>query len=506
MNIEQIKQQIEELKAAQKFREAAELEKQLPPEARAANPFDATALPPQKPEPLPFETDPAAAKAATDITSRPAAPFDPIGVGAAKEGVKRIGGAIGDALSSAANVASNPYSIGQGKWESAPSPKSPEAPKATEPEKETIAPLTGKDKPTTEGGSGSAYMKVEGYIPYRKVANEVDDLDNIDFTDENRKLDANQLKVEQQAADLKNQVDTLMAAHNVAREGVEKRELAQQLVQAVGLMAAGAYGLKTGLDLSGVKFNSTDWQQKYAQLQQDLNNKLSVAKEKYGVDMDALGKERQRLMEAKDEKRAVYQMAFQKAQQSTNFKQEERNYQDRLKMWNDEMIMRAKKASAEGKDPVEKLARERENDLDKFTTDYLKLVANIPKLKNNDDKVAAANEAKALDARITMMRGYPMVANPKIYDTAGEGFFSSNWEGIAQEVNKQNNNIAALERKNPEAARYKAEMTTRIQEYTRQYMKSWQNGPGLSLEGADAKAREKVLTEFGKLLSNKAKY
>lgn len=61
------------------------------------------------------------------------------------------------------------------------------------------------------------------------------------------------------------------------KDKLDRRELAETLVQAFTQLAAGWYGLKHGMDMSGLEFNKQDWKAKLADLRQQEASKLSEA-------------------------------------------------------------------------------------------------------------------------------------------------------------------------------------------------------------------------------------
>lgn len=62
-----------------------------------------------------------------------------------------------------------------------------------------------------------------------------------------------------------------------AKNNLDKREFIEKITQAVGQLAAGWYGLKHGMDMSGLQFDKTDWQAKLADMRGEQGRMLAEA-------------------------------------------------------------------------------------------------------------------------------------------------------------------------------------------------------------------------------------
>lgn len=72
-------------------------------------------------------------------------------------------------------------------------------------------------------------------------------------------------------------MNELSTQFDEAKKNLGTQELIEKFANAFGLMASGYYGLKTGTDMSGVKFDKTDWERKLDQEQQTLTGKAALA-------------------------------------------------------------------------------------------------------------------------------------------------------------------------------------------------------------------------------------
>lgn len=374
--------------------------------------------------------------------------------------------------------------------------------KAVEPEQKPEV------KPTPQQAQAAAKAEpATPSIPYRKVRNYLDDLGaapEYDATQFNDRLDTNQLRVSKRAEALKAEIDSAMALHNTATDKLEKRELMETIMHGIGLIVAGMHGVKTGQDMSGVKFTPTDWARKAAAQQSQLQNMLTAAKEKYKVDEDTLNRERANILQNKEDANRQYADLYRKwehqgmvARDRTNYEQEERNYQDMLKRFDIEMAARAEKASDKPDMQIDALAKERETEIDNLKKQWRVGAAQIAKLKG-DAQDAKLEELKMLDETITAQTGLSMLPNAKLYEEPKQFMGGIDYDEVLTEANKHQEQLNALAKTNPKAASLISQRNTAIKQYTQQAM-----AQGLSLRDADAVARANYRKYLNTLLSNK---
>jgi hypothetical protein len=66
-------------------------------------------------------------------------------------------------------------------------------------------------------------------------------------------------------------------------DALKQREIWEGLVQGIGLIAAGAYGMHNGVDMSGVKFQPTDWVAQQESARRKFDALSGMEKDKYGA-------------------------------------------------------------------------------------------------------------------------------------------------------------------------------------------------------------------------------
>lgn len=80
-----------------------------------------------------------------------------------------------------------------------------------------------------------------------------------------------------------NTVKEIQNLYRTERDSLKKQEIWEGLIHAAGLIAAGVYGVRSGVDMSGVKFNPTNWQAKLAESREHMNSMLDQAEKEMGV-------------------------------------------------------------------------------------------------------------------------------------------------------------------------------------------------------------------------------
>jgi hypothetical protein len=78
--------------------------------------------------------------------------------------------------------------------------------------------------------------------------------------------------------DFKTELRLIQAQLKDGKKYLRQRELWEKLAHAFGKIGAGHYGLKHGVDMSGIKFDKTDWQKEMAGLRSEIELKLSDLK------------------------------------------------------------------------------------------------------------------------------------------------------------------------------------------------------------------------------------
>ena len=76
--------------------------------------------------------------------------------------------------------------------------------------------------------------------------------------------------------------DDIRSLYEKYQDNLETREMTEKMTQAITKLLAGYYGLKHGQDLSGVKFDKTDWGKKMDQAIRKLDNDLAAVSQEEG--------------------------------------------------------------------------------------------------------------------------------------------------------------------------------------------------------------------------------
>lgn len=90
------------------------------------------------------------------------------------------------------------------------------------------------------------------------------------------------------AAQLKNDMNMAALEYKKSKDDIAKSQLWEGIVNAVGAIASGMYGIRTGTDMGGVKFNKTDWMQQIKSAQDELQLGMLRAEKDYNVAKEAV--------------------------------------------------------------------------------------------------------------------------------------------------------------------------------------------------------------------------
>ncbi len=101
----------------------------------------------------------------------------------------------------------------------------------------------------------------------------------------------------------------LQASYEAARSSNEWGQVADLIGQGLVRLGAGLYGMKHGVDVSGVKFNSFDWEKRLDGLRKNLDSDLAGSFKQEATDLDvrdkAIGKARQNINDTQAEELAL---------------------------------------------------------------------------------------------------------------------------------------------------------------------------------------------------------
>jgi hypothetical protein len=168
-------------------------------------------------------------------------------------------------------------------------PTTQETPATTPEQPTTETTATGTDEDKGSKKPDPVDPDLLSYIPKLKAMKAVTDLpDTITYTGEDGK-EVTERPEDMLARSIKSANDeltTLAAEYKATEDALERRELTSDLIRAVANIAAGIYGLRNGVDMSGMKFDPIDWvrrqeleRAKYSDRRSATGDKLSARKD-----------------------------------------------------------------------------------------------------------------------------------------------------------------------------------------------------------------------------------
>lgn len=188
-----------------------------------------------------------------------------------------------------------------------------------------------------------------------------------------------ELKLPDQSGDYAAVKDQLAKDINAANELYEQtkdqtasRELWDSIIQGVGHIAAGVYGQKTGLDLSGVKFNQTDWDKKRDLAQSELRTAIDNARQKAALSKDQIERAYGTAKDQLQIKQSQIEAAERRDTERARLEEAGKDRQDRMKVQLAELSLRAREqGDKESQKDIAKF-EQMENKLDTLITEYSK--------------------------------------------------------------------------------------------------------------------------------------
>lgn len=194
-------------------------------------------------------------------------------------------------------------------------------------------------------------------------------------------------------------LDSALAMYRKEKESIKSKQLWEKIINAVGMIATGAIGLKTGSDLSGVKFSETDWNAEMNGARADLEAAMRAS------DRKETRAARKRSMEMQDHSTAIAQIsaknknAFDKAQlqAGAQVNQERANAaldaQKETKRHNQAMEgVASLSAAAKAKSAASKGGK----DTVKAVNDAARIIADAGKIEDDDQRRARYQQAKTM--------------------------------------------------------------------------------------------------------------
>lgn len=262
-------------------------------------------------------------------------------------------------------------------------------------------------------------------------------------------------------------------AYKLEKDDLRKKELWSGLVQAMGMLAAGAYGIKNNLDMSGVKFNSTDWIARAKEARDDLQTALANSEKDYGIAKSIIDARKEGKLQnwqinskiienANKEAHDRYRDKLAGSQVSLDVQKTNEMFKDRY----NEALINQKRAEQDlsrarkGEEAAAaKIALEKNKAIASKVKDFNTKLGLYSKAKN-DNKNFLLEELKNINAEVADLTGQPMVPESAFTD---EGFF---YDSAASAES-----IAAAKRNVPEASGqgYSPEQENAIRQVMQQY-------------------------------------
>lgn len=250
-----------------------------------------------------------------------------------------------------------------------------------------------------------------------------------DMTDWQTKYSGIKDARQEKANELKANILEAKAASEVAGASIERRELIETITNAIGSVVAGMYGMKHGLDLSGAKFNKTDWNAKLDMLNKQLQQNIAVLKDQHGIDQAIIDEKKDALMQDKETLLRGYEndwkrwqgkgqiAGMQQAQENRRvdkkFEADKFNTEMGIKM--EEAAKKAEKERAEPRGQISAGVKAAIQEKDSLTKQYYDLLqkANSNGSGGNrvtdDGRRAMLAEMEGIDRRIAEITGVPLM-------------------------------------------------------------------------------------------------
>lgn len=85
------------------------------------------------------------------------------------------------------------------------------------------------------------------------------------------------------SAQARQDIAKAIALRDNMKNDLEKRELTESIINAIGLIVSGMYGQAKGIDMGGVKLAKTDWEKKYDRANDELRTNIIAAEKNLDV-------------------------------------------------------------------------------------------------------------------------------------------------------------------------------------------------------------------------------
>jgi len=135
--------------------------------------------------------------------------------------------------------------------------------------------LTPDEKPITIAPTKQAKEKAIQII--QTVQNDTKTIE--DYVKQNQDIMAKVPDFQKEFEELKKSKDLALAAYKSEKDDIKWSGIYEKLGQAFAQLGAGMYGLKSGLNMSGLQFDKTDWTDAYKAAKDELDMKLGLLNE-----------------------------------------------------------------------------------------------------------------------------------------------------------------------------------------------------------------------------------
>lgn len=210
-------------------------------------------------------------------------------------------------------------------------------------------------------------------------------------------------------ASYRDDINKAMAVYKKERDTIKQQELWENIINAVGMFAAGMYGLKSGVDASGVKFSKTDWDKKAREAKADLDGSMAQSLRDANLRRSIVNEQKEGKYKNWNVNNQLYRNAMNTVRDrrdaETRAFQSDRQYDLALKrLANEERRLDAQLGEAKGSEAVK--IKTAEGLRDKMS----KLLQKESSAKGSESKETIRNELKMLNNRYEKVMGRKAIA------------------------------------------------------------------------------------------------
>lgn len=225
----------------------------------------------------------------------------------------------------------------------------------------------------------------------------------------------------EQLGRMQNEMKIVAAEYKATKDQQAKQQLWEGLISGLGAIASGMYGLKHGLDMSGVKFDRTNWDAKATAAREDWIAGRMAAEKDYELSKSIIDQKRKGKLDNWEINQKLYENAAREAQRrddmsykSAGLGLEAQKLGAQMENWKEEatnrkaeLMLKIKQGS--GDKTMQNLILGKIDDFDKTLATYG---------KNEDD--LSLQTLKRLNGEINKLTGAPLVP---------ESSFEGGWIG-----------------------------------------------------------------------------